>query len=751
MVRMECDNQAMTRLGAAWIQGELMEQSQLVNLVEQMTLEEKIGQLTQITGDFYSDKAEERTGPMSQLGLNDDQIMNVGTVLGVVGASECRRIQKNYMEHNRLHIPILFMGDVIHGYETIFPIPLGLASSWDTEAFRRMAEVSAEEASVSGLSVVFSPMVDLVRDPRWGRVMESTGEDPYLNGRLASAMVKGYQGEPGDLSTQFNKVAACVKHFAAYGAATGGRDYNTVDMSEQRLRDVYLRGYEAAIEAGARLVMTSFNSIGGVPATGNLHLMQDILRSEFGFDGVLISDFGAVKELIAHGVAEDETQAADLSIHAGVDIEMMTLCYMHTLEGLISSGTVSESIVDESVLRILELKNELGLFEHPFRGADEDREKTVVFSAEHREIARKAAAESIVMLRNDDSLLPLDAERSIAVLGPGAQSPDVLGAWSWRGRTDAAVTLLQGLQELAADGEDEGRRPSVVTTQERCDYFVPTKSVVSESIELAKRSDVVVLALGELSTMSGEASSRSNIRLPKGQVELYEAIHEVNPHIVVVLFNGRPLDLHDIDGAEAILEAWYPGTEGGAAIADVLFGAVNPSAKITMSFPESVGQIPIYYDEDNTGRPYEVAPNEKYVSKYLDVSNYAAFPFGFGLSFSHFTYDSLVSSSNSFSAAEPVTVSVNVTNDSNVDGTEIVQLYIRDLVGEVVRPVKQLKGFKRVALAAGESRRIEFSLTEEDVRYVHLDCTMRSDPGDFLVSVGGNSRDLLDPLHLHLD
>lgn len=727
-----------------------MKQSHIVDLLGRMTLEEKIGQLTQITGDFYSDKAEERTGPMSQLGLNDDQIMNVGTVLGVVGASECKRIQRNYMERNRLHIPTLFMGDVIHGYETIFPIPLGLASSWDTAAFTRMAAISAEEASVSGLSVVFSPMVDLVRDPRWGRVMESTGEDPYLNGKLSAAMVEGYQGEPGTLADHFNRVAACVKHFAAYGAVTGGRDYNTVDMSEQRLRDVYLRGYHAAIEAGARLVMTSFNTVGGVPATGNKHLMQDILRDEFGFDGVLISDFGAVKELIAHGVAADESQAAELSIHAGVDIEMMTLCYMHTLEKLVTSGAVSESVIDESVLRILNLKNELGLFEHPFRGADEIREKEVVFSEEHREAARNITAESIVMLRNTDAILPLKAEQSIAVLGPGAQSPDLLGAWSWRGRTDQAVTLMDGLRSHVDEFGNQDAATHITTTSEQCDYFVPSDAVIAESVTLAEKADVVVMALGELSTMSGEASSRSNIRLPQGQVALLKAVSQVNSHIVVVLFNGRPLDLHDIDKAQAIIEAWYPGTEGGAALADVLYGAVNPSAKITMSFPESVGQIPVYYDEDNTGRPYEVAPNEKYVSKYLDVSNYAAFPFGFGLSYSHFVYDSLTLSSNVLSEHSPVTVGVTITNDSSVDGVEIAQLYVRDLVGEVVRPVKQLKGFQRVELAAGESRRIEFELTERDVRYVHLDNTMRSDAGDFLVSIGGNSRDLLDAAHLHL-
>ncbi|WP_416174446.1 MAG: beta-glucosidase BglX [Bifidobacterium crudilactis] len=716
-----------------------MEQSQLTDLLGQMTLDEKIGQLLQITGDFYSDKAEERTGPMTQLGLDEDDLANAGTVLGVTGAEECRKIQTAYMKRNRLHIPTLFMGDVIHGFRTIFPIPLGLASSWDESAAETMARVSAHEASVSGLFVTFSPMVDLVRDARWGRVMESTGEDPYLNGKLAAAMVHGYQGD--DLLADTTRVAACVKHFAAYGAAVAGRDYNTVDMSERQLRDMYLPGYKTAIDAGAKLVMTSFNTVDGVPASGNRHLFRDILRREWGFDGVVISDFGAVKEMISHGVAADERDAAKLAIKAGVDIEMMTVCYLRHLKDLIVSGEVPEQVLDESVMRILELKNDLGLFENPLRGADAEAERTVVMSKQHRDAARRVAEESMVLLKNDDATLPLDASRKIALLGPAAKSTDLLGAWSWKGQEDDVAALDVSLREAGIQ---------VSTVDGDFDYLQPSDQAVEEAVRVAKAADVVVLALGEPSYMSGEASSRSDIRLPQAQLDLFKAVAAVNDRIIVTLFNGRPLDLSDIQSAKAIVEAWFPGTEGGRALADVLTGAVNPSAKLTMSFPVSVGQVPIYYNVDNTGRPYENDPEGKYVSKYLDVSNYAAYPFGFGLSYSKFEYGEVKVEDHEFDADNPLKVSVELRNVSEREGTEIVQCYVHDLVGEVVRPIKQLKGYERVTLAAGESRTVTFTITEEDVRYVHADYELDSDPGDFDVMVGPNSRDLSKAIRVHL-
>lgn len=719
-----------------------MQQNQLEQLLSQMTLDEKIGQLTQVTGDFFSDKAEERTGPMSQLGLGDEELSNVGTVLGVTGAAECRRIQTEYMKRNRLHIPTLFMGDVIHGCRTIFPIPLALGSSWNEDAARKMAEVSAREASAAGIDVTFSPMVDLVRDPRWGRVLESTGEDPLLNGRLAAAMVKGYQGgdDAEGLGERTDHVAACVKHFAAYGAAMGGRDYNTVDMSERVLHDMYLPGYKAALDAGAAMVMTSFNTVDGIPSTGNKHLMRDILREEMGFDGVLISDFGAVKELIAHGVAADETEAAKLSIEAGTDIEMMTICYMRHLREIVENGSVDEALIDEAVMRILKLKNDLGLFENPYRGVDEETESKVTLCDAHRQSAREIAGESIVLLRNERKTLPLDEGGHVALAGPFAASHDILGAWSWKGVCEESVTLRDALRE--ADGS-EGWLSVAQHTGNPLDV---DEAAVAEAVELAKRSDVIVLALGEPQEWGGEAASRSNISLPKTQIDLYHAVRDAagdHCRVVVVLFNSRPLVLSDIADVDAIVEAWFPGTEGGHAVADILLGGVNPSARLSMSFPVNVGQIPVFYNCENTGRPFNPeTPDEKYQSKYLDVSNDPAYPFGYGLSYSEFSYGPVAVSSNEFAAGKPLEASVEVANVSDVDGLETVQLYVRDIAARVSRPIRQLKDFKRVRIAAGETVTVRFTLDEADVRYVHPDLTEASDPGEFEVWIAPNSRDL---------
>lgn len=719
-----------------------MQQNQLEQLLSQMTLDEKIGQLTQVTGDFFSDKAEERTGPMSQLGLGDEELSNVGTVLGVTGAAECRRIQTEYMKRNRLHIPTLFMGDVIHGCRTIFPIPLALGSSWNEDAARKMAEVSAREASAAGIDVTFSPMVDLVRDPRWGRVLESTGEDPLLNGRLAAAMVKGYQGgdDAEGLGERTDHVAACVKHFAAYGAAMGGRDYNTVDMSERVLHDMYLPGYKAALDAGAAMVMTSFNTVDGIPSTGNKHLMRDILREEMGFDGVLISDFGAVKELIAHGVAADETEAAKLSIEAGTDIEMMTICYMRHLREIVENGSVDEALIDEAVMRILKLKNDMGLFENPYRGVDEETESKVTLCDAHRQSAREIAGESIVLLRNERKTLPLDEGGHVALAGPFAASHDILGAWSWKGVCEESVTLRDALRE--ADGS-EGWLSVAQHTGNPLDV---DEAAVAEAVELAKRSDVIVLALGEPQEWGGEAASRSNISLPKTQIDLYHAVRDAagdHCRVVVVLFNSRPLVLSDIADADAIVEAWFPGTEGGHAVADILLGGVNPSARLSMSFPVNVGQIPVFYNCENTGRPFNPeSPDEKYQSKYLDVSNDPAYPFGYGLSYSEFSYGPVAVSSNEFAAGKPLEASVEVANVSDVDGLETVQLFVRDIAARVSRPIRQLKDFKRVRIAAGETVTVRFTLDEADVRYVHPDLTEASDPGEFDVWIAPNSRDL---------
>jgi beta-glucosidase len=707
-----------------------MEKQQLTALLSEMTIEEKIDQLLQLAAAFYSDKAEEKTGPMSDLGLTQENINNAGTTLGVSGAREAIRVQNDYIKNNRLNIPTILMADIIHGFRTIFPIPLALGSSWDVQAAEQMAEVSAKEAAVSGLHVTFSPMVDLVRDPRWGRVMESTGEDAYLNGRFAEAFVKGYQGD--DLTNDRHRVAACVKHFAAYGAAIGGRDYNTVNMSERQLRESYLPGYKAALDAGAKLVMTSFNTVDGIPATANRWLFRDVLRKEFGFEGVVISDWGAIIEIIAHGAAENEKQAAELAIKAGVDIEMMTTCYTDHLQELIEEGTVDEALLDEAVLRILTLKNELGLFENPYRGADEAEEAAVVLSDDHRLIAKDIAKKSMVLLKNE-GILPFKKQEKVAIVGPGAQSRDLLGAWSWQGKQEEVVNLVEGAEAIGA---------KIIFGSEAFDYFEPSEEAIQEAIDLVKQADKVVLALGEQEWMSGEAASRSDIRLPEAQQQLFKTLLQHNKNIVVTLFNGRPLDLQAIDQAQAIVEAWFPGTEGGSALAEILWGQYNPSGRLSMSFPETVGQVPIYYNTDNTGRPYEKAPEEKYVSKYLDVSNYAKYPFGFGLSFSAVSYDNLHIDTAQIDAHQTATVSITVKNEGEQSVTETVQLYVRDMVGEVVRPVKELKDFQKVVLAAGEAKEVTFTINESQLRYVHSNQQWASDTGEFKIMVGPNSRDL---------
>ncbi|EGP5569111.1 TPA: beta-glucosidase BglX [Enterococcus faecium] len=708
-----------------------MRHKQLITLIEQMTIKEKINQLLQLAAAFYSDKAEEKTGPMTQMGLNQSTIDTAGTTLGISGAKEAIRVQKTYMENHRLHIPTLLMADIIHGFRTIFPIPLALGSTWDEQAIEEMAEISAKEAAVSGLHVTFSPMIDLVRDPRWGRVMESTGEDAFLNGKLAAAMIKGYQGT--NLTEDTERIAACVKHFAAYGGALGGRDYNTVDMSERQLREQYLPGYQAGLAAGAKMVMTSFNTVDGIPATGNKWLFREILREEFGFNGVVISDWGAIQELIPHGVAKDKKQAAELAIKAGVDIEMMTTCYPEYLEELINEGTISEELIDEAVLRILQLKNDLGLFENPYRGADEAKEKALVLSRTHREKAKEIARKSIVLLKNE-AILPFHSQEKVAIVGPGANSQDILGAWSWQGQKQEAVSLVTGAQALETN---------LLIGKEVFDYFDPTEQAITEAISLAKKADKVVVALGETDWMSGEAASRSDIRLPEKQLEFFEQLTEVNPNIVVTVYSGRPLDLNGISQAKAIVQAWMPGTEGGNALAEILWGYYNPSARLSMSFPETVGQVPVFYNSDSTGRPYDSAPNEKYVSKYLDVANDPKYPFGFGLSYTQFSYSNLQVEQTWFDAQTPLKISVSVKNEGSVPGEETVQLYIRDLIGEVVRPLKELKDFKKIWLEPNEEKLVRFELTEAMVRYVHSDQKRRSEGGKFTIMVGGNSRDVL--------
>ncbi|MEB4783388.1 beta-glucosidase BglX [Paenibacillus jamilae] len=706
----------------------------LNSYLQNMTLEEKVDQLLQLVGGFFEEAGTEGqiTGPMASLGITEQTVHNVGSVLGLAGAQEAIRVQQAHLSKNRLGIPLLIMADIVHGFKTIFPIPLAMGCSWDMELAEESATIAAREAAVSGVHVTFAPMVDLVRDPRWGRVMESTGEDPYLNSQFARAFVRGFQGN--DLTNDTERVAACVKHFAAYGAGEGGRDYNTVDVSAWQLREYYLPSYKAALDEGCEMVMTSFNTVEGVAATGNKRLMRDLLRDEWGFDGVLISDWAAIKELIPHGIAEDEREAAKKALLAGVDIEMMTSCYNGHLPELIRSGQLDEALVDEAVMRILKLKQKLGLFENPLRGADPEREREVVFCEAHRAVAKELAIKSCVLLKND-SVLPLNRNQHIALIGPFAESGDILGSWSWSGSQEEAIRVVDGFQSKISS--------SLLTVAAGCSVDNITEEQYAEALHAASQAEIIVLALGERSDMSGEAGSRSNIRLPQAQLELVKRLKTLNKPMVAVLFNGRPLDLHGvIEEADAVLEAWFPGGEGGAAIADLLYGDAEPTGRLTMSFPQSVGQVPVYYNHFNTGRP-QLDPNttERYVSQYLDVPNEPLFPFGYGLSYTDVAYDSLQLSGDTLIPGQELTVRVQVTNTGTRPVEETVQFYVRDISGDTVRPMKELKDFCKILLAPGENREVEFTVTEPQLRYHHADLSFDSDSGEFAVFTGPNSRD----------
>ncbi|AOZ93697.1 beta-glucosidase BglX [Paenibacillus crassostreae] len=707
-----------------------MDNQHLSALLEQMTLEEKIAQMLQLVVSYFVGSEEDGriTGPMESLGITEETVNQVGSILGLGGAAKVIQVQQTHLKNDRLGIPMIFMADIIHGYKTIFPIPLAIGCSWDQELAEQSAAIAAKESAVSGLHVTFAPMVDLVRDARWGRVMESTGEDPYLNSLFARAFVRGFQGE--DLTNDVSRVAACVKHFAAYGAGEGGREYNTVDLSERQLREYYLPAYKAALDEGCELVMTSFNTVHGSPATGNRALMRDLLRTEWGFDGVLISDWGAVIELIAHGVAEDEAEAAYLAVQAGVDIEMMTSCYVKHLPELVRKGKINESLIDEAVLRILNLKNNLGLFENPFRGADPEAEREIVYCDEHRAVSRELASNSCV--------LPLQPEQRIALIGPFAHSKDILGPWSWMGAEEDITPLDTAIQAIIP--------PANMLIAEGSDIDTITEKQWQEAIEIARKSDVIVLALGESSHMSGEGGSRADIALPEAQLQLITHLRTLDKPMVAILFNGRPLDLHGVhDQVDAVLEAWFPGSEGACAITDILYGEVNPSGRLSMSFPYAVGQVPVYYNHYNTGRPKkESEPDNRYASKYLDIPNEPLFPFGYGLSYTEFKYGEMMLSEEVITSDCSLQITTTITNTGKREGEEVVQLYIRDISGEVVRPMKELKSFSKVLLQPGESKKVSFTVTEEQLRYHHSDLSYSSDAGEFAVFIGSNSRDVVE-------
>ncbi|WP_239022903.1 beta-glucosidase BglX [Pontibacter mangrovi] len=718
------------------------------SLLSQMTLEEKIGQLNLVSVGF------DVTGPVVSENVDENiRKGNVGGVFNTYTPVAARKLQEFAVNNTRLKIPLLFGYDVIHGHRTIFPIPLGLSTSWDMDAIERSARIAAEEASADGLNWVFSPMVDIARDARWGRIAEGAGEDPYLGSQVARAMVEGYQGN--DL-TQYNTVMACVKHFALYGAAEAGRDYNTVDMSMNRMFNEYLPPYKAAIDAGAGSVMTSFNEINGVPATGNRWLFTELLRDQWGFDGMVVTDYTAINEMIAHGVG-DEAHVGALALKAGVDMDMVGEVFLKHLKQAVAEGKVTEEEITTAARRILEAKYKLGLFEDPYKYADEQRAKTTIMKPEYRQAAREIARKSMVLLKNEKQVLPLKKTGTIALVGPLAKNQrDLIGNWSGAGDWKQAVSLEQGIRNVAdssikinyakganiTDDEQMIQRLNAHGGELQIDKR-SSEQMIAEAVKVAKSSDVIVAVVGEAQGMTGEAASRADITLPGKQRELLMALKKTGKPLVVVLMNGRPLALAwEDENADAILETWFAGTEAGNAIADVLFGEYNPSGKLTATFPQVVGQIPLYYNHKNTGRPYNGQLLDKYKSRYMDVTNDPLYPFGYGLSYTTFNYSQPKLSKSTISPSESVEVTVNVQNTGNFDGEEVVQLYVQDVVGTITRPVKELKGFEKISLKKGESKTVTFTIEPEDLKFYNNDLDFVLEPGEFKVYVGTNSRDV---------
>lgn len=699
-------------------------------LLAQMTLEEKADQLFQVAGSYYFANKAEITGPLNHLGLDDESMKRVGTVLGLRGAEYCIRLQQEHLAADRNKIPMVLMRDIIHGCRTIFPIPLAMGASFDPELMEECSYMAAREGSVSGAQVTFTPMVDFVRDARWGRVLETCGESALLNSVMGAAQVRGFQGD--DIKAH-DRMATCVKHFAAYGGAEAGRDYNNVEISERTLRQYYFPAYKACIDAGCKMVMPSFNSLNGVPAIANKWLLRDVLREEWGFEGLIISDYNALGEMRYHGVSPDWKVAARKAFEAGCDIDMMSPSYHKHLPELVREGVIDESELDAVVLRFLEFKEELGLFDDPYHGADPVKEQEICLCPEHREIAKRAALESAVLLKNDGVLPFSEKVKKIALIGPFADSNAIKGAWAASGTDADCVSVKTGIENLGLGAE--------IVVARGCGMLWDDsdRSGFDEAVAAAKAADIVVLCLGEPQNYSGEGSSRATLCLPGVQNELARAVIEANHNTAVLLFNGRPLELCEVEAAApAILEMWMPGCEGGNAAAELLFGRANPSGKLTMSFPKSVGQCPIYHDYYNTGRPKRRPEGvyEPFLSNYLDCGNLPLFFFGQGLSYTDFVYESMVLDKKELDASGEITVSVTVRNAGERDGKEVVQLYMRDLVSEAVRPVQELIGFKKVFIGAGESVTVEFKVTEEQLRYYNFDCEFVSEKGDFELMVG---------------
>ncbi len=718
-------------------------------LMAKMTLEEKIGQLNLVTpgggvltGSVVSSDVESK--------IKNGQ---VGGLFGIETPEKVRKAQDLAVKQSRLHIPLIFGMDVIHGHKTLYPIPLGISASWDLEMIQKSAAMAAKESTADGLSWAFSPMVDIARDPRWGRISEGSGEDPYLGGEIAKAVVRGYQGKSLSLN---NTMMACVKHFALYGGAEAGREYNTVDMSKIKMYEYYLPPYKAAVEAGAGSVMSSFNEIDGVPASANQWLLTDLLRKQWGFKGFVVSDYTSVNEMTDHGIGDLQTVSAR-ALKAGLDMDMVGEGMLTTLLKSLKEGKVSIADIDLACLRILEAKYKLGLFDDPYRYIDESRPAKDILTAENRTIVRNMAAHSMVLLKNNNQLLPLKKSGTIALVGPLADNRrNMLGTWSVSGDWNLSVSVKEGIKNVVGnsvniiyakganitDDAELANHVNVFGVQADMDSRTPAE-MINEAVEAAKKSDIVVAVVGESADMSGESSSRADISIPASQVALLKALSATGKPLVIVLINGRPLTLvWENEHANAILEAWAPGTEAGNAVADVLFGDYNPSGKITATFPRSVGQIPIYYNHKNTGRPFSGTGSPKFKSTYLDESNDPLFPFGFGLSYTKFEYSSIHVSKSSLTGNEKLIASVDVKNVGSYKGEEVVQLYISDPVASVTRAVKDLKGFQKIALNAGELKTVQFEITPEQLSFYNNDLKRVWEAGDFIIQIGTNSSDV---------
>ena len=701
----------------------------VADLMSKMTIEEKIYQTVQFTSDGTV------TGPKSGDNfITRIQQGKVGSILNATGSKETREIQRINLESSRLKIPLLFGHDVIHGYKTIFPINLGMASSFDPKAVELAARIAATEASSAGVHWTFAPMVDIARDARWSRVSEGSGEDSFLGMQMAVANVKGFQGD--DLSEN-NTILACAKHFAAYGAAEAGRDYNTVDMSERVLRDTYLPAFKATVDAGVKTFMVAFNEIGGVPSTGSKFLIRDVLKGEWKFDGLVVSDYTGINELVAHGFATDNKNAGELALQAGVDMDMVSAAYMNYTKQSYDEGKVTLAQIDDACKRILDVKYDLGLFVDPYRYSDEKREKETIYKPEFLEASLDIAKKSLVLLKNKNSILPLKVNQKIAFVGPLVSDEyNIIGSWAALGdRNGIAVSVKEGVTNYLKNGSN-------VTFDQGVEIQSTKRDWMQKALDNAKNADVIVAVMGERENMTGEAASQTNIDLPGLQKEFLAELKKLGKPIVLVLFNGRPLTLTwEDENMDAILEAWWPGTRGGDAIAQTLFGANNPNGKLPISFPRTVGQLPLYYNHKNTGRPYlgPTDPEQKYKSQYTDVGNSPLYPFGFGLSYTTFEYSNIKLSSNKIKFGEKLKITVEVKNTGNYEGQEVVQLYIRDLVGSVTRPVKELKGFDKINLKKGETKTVSFEISSEDLKFYNLDMKSEAEAGSFEVFVGENS------------